>query len=77
LWEDIAKHHHRTSISACIEIQVGVSLNNSTEYVSFIENKLSDDNIYTTSCQCGLDSVAQVKKCIKPLAIAVTMVLDI
>jgi hypothetical protein len=54
-----------------------MGLNNSIEYLSFIENKLSDDNIYIISCQCGLDSVAQVKKSIKPLAISVTIVLDI
>jgi hypothetical protein len=77
LWGDIPKHHQRTCISTGIEIQVGMGLNNSIEYLSFIENKLSDDNIYTISCQCGLDSVAQVKKSIKPLAISVTIVLDI
>jgi hypothetical protein len=77
LWGDIAKHHPRTCFSTGIEIQVGVGLNNSIEYLSFIENKLSDDHIYTTSCQCSLDAVAQVTKSIKPLAIAVTMVLDI
>jgi hypothetical protein len=43
-----------------IEIQVGVGPNNSIEYLPF--KKSNDDSIYITSCQCGLNSMAQVKK---------------
>jgi hypothetical protein len=46
---------------AGIEIQVEVGLSNSIEHLPF-KSLSSDDSIYTTSFQCGLDSVAQVKK---------------